>query len=232
MAYKKRIAKTEEDFILRLKDSNKAVKPLNEKQAQYIDSISDKDIICAEGSAGSGRTFIAIATAYSMFRMGLIKRIVITRATIEACGENLGFLPGSASEKIMPYLNPIFDNLEKLIDKKEIEKLINENKLIIQPIAFIRGRTFDDAVIIVTESQNLSFSQFKAILTRIGYGTKCIFEGDLDQIDLKKQNESGFSRIIDIFKDEDYFSVIKFTEEDCVRSEICKKIVKKFKENT
>jgi phosphate starvation-inducible PhoH-like protein len=226
---KKRNAKTEEDYILRMKDSGKAVKPLNEKQATYIESICTKDVICAEGSAGSGRTFIAIATAFSALQTGKIKRIVITRATIEACGENLGFLPGTASEKIAPYLNPIFDNLEKLIDKKDIEKLISENKLIIQPIAFIRGRTFDDSIIIVTESQNLNLSQFKAILTRIGYGTKCIFEGDLLQIDLKKQSDSGFKQIIDLFKGEDYFAAINFTDEDCVRSELCKKIIKKLK---
>ena len=174
---------------------NFSIATKSENQRRYINAISDKDLVFSVGSAGSGKTFLAIAMALFYFEKEMVKKIHLVRPAIEA-GENLGFLPGDLQQKIDPYLRPMYDALEEIVGADYTNSLIDKNIIEISPLAFMRGRTLKNSFIILDEAQNTTIEQMKMFLTRIGHGSKVVVTGDITQIDLKKGVKSGLADIL------------------------------------
>jgi phosphate starvation-inducible PhoH-like protein len=205
-------------------ETGKAVLPRTINQAEYISTIHKKAVTLSYGPAGTGKTFLAVAVALHYLNSGQMKRIVLTRPAVEA-GENLGFLPGDLIQKINPYLRPLYDALFDLMPYERIPKLIDSGNIEIAPLAYMRGRTLNDAFIILDEAQNTTKSQMKMILTRIGNNSKIVISGDITQIDLEKPKNSGLLNAIKILKDIDEIGFIQFSKEDICRHPIVEKIV-------
>lgn len=200
------------------------VKVRTANQRKMVAASDKDDIVFAIGPAGTGKTYTAVALAVRALKNKLVKKIILTRPAVEA-GESLGFLPGDLKEKIDPYLRPLYDALDDMIP---IEKLnyYMENRIIeVAPLAFMRGRTLDNAFIILDEAQNSTHSQLKMFLTRIGPSAKCIITGDLTQIDLPRNQESGLSKAVELLKNIDGISAITLTEQDVIRHRLVKQIV-------
>lgn len=193
---------------------------------KYVDIISKKDLIFGIGPAGTGKTYIAVAMAIKEFKSGLVKKIIITRPAIEA-GENLGFLPGDLQSKVDPYLRPIYDAMEEILGVDVFASYRNRGLVEIAPLAYMRGRTLDHAFIILDEAQNTTMSQMKMFLTRFGFGSKVIINGDVTQIDLNKQ-QSGLSHALEVLKDLDEIGVMAFNDSDVMRHGLVKKIIKQY----
>ena len=179
------------------------------------------------GPAGTGKTFLAVSHAVSMFVSGLVDKIIISRPAVEA-GEKLGFLPGDLKEKIDPYLRPIYDALDEVLSKEKVIKLIDNQKIEIAPIAYLRGRTLNNSYIILDEAQNTSSVQMKMFLTRLGENSKMVITGDLTQIDLPLKNNSGLKDAANILKNLNDVSFVYLTDKDVVRHPIVKKIIKAY----
>jgi phosphate starvation-inducible PhoH-like protein len=207
--------------------SAEKVFPKSYNQALYIDAINNYDMVFGIGPAGTGKTFLAVALALKYVLTKAFKRLIITRPVVEA-GESLGFLPGDLSQKINPYLRPIYDAMESLISMELIKKM-EENKIIeIAPLAYMRGRTLAKSVVILDEAQNTTQEQMKMLLTRVGEGTKTIVTGDITQIDLPAKKGSGLLHAISIIKHIKEIHFQFFTEEDVVRHPLVRKIVKAY----
>lgn len=204
--------------------SLKPVNARNEKQSQYLESIDNKTITFGVGPAGTGKTFLAVYQAlvylWAKKETG-IRRIVITRPVIEA-GEKLGFLPGDIAQKMDPFVRPIYDALHDIIGFEETKKILDKGVIEIAPLAFMRGRTFNDAFIILDEAQNCTYEQLKMAVTRIGRNTKCIVNGDPMQADLQN---SGLKAIIGALDRVENIGIVKFSAQEVERSEIVKAIV-------
>ena len=210
-----------------IKTPKKEIWPCTKGQSKFLKEILNKEIVFVIGPAGTGKTFIAVSYAVSMLVSGLIDKIIILRPAVEA-GEKLGFLPGDLKEKIDPYLRPIYDCFDENLPKDKVKKLIENQKIEIAPIAYLRGRTLNNSYIILDEAQNTSPIQMKMFLTRFGENSKMIITGDITQIDLPSGNKSGLIDAISNLKKINNISFVYLTEKDVVRHPLVKKIVKAY----
>jgi phosphate starvation-inducible protein PhoH and related proteins len=200
------------------------IKPKTPNQKKLVDAIHRHDLVFALGPAGTGKTYISVALAVRALKNKEVKKIIITRPAVEA-GETLGFLPGDLKEKIDPYLRPVYDALDDMIPFEKL-KYYQENRIIeIAPLAYMRGRTLNDAFILLDEAQNTSPMQIKMFLTRMGPNSKVIINGDLSQIDLPKHTRSGLHEAIDILKNVKGISFVHFSSKDVIRHKIVKDII-------
>lgn len=198
--------------------------PRSENQAEYLHAMQTKDLIFADGPAGTGKTYLAVAVGISMLVSGKIERIILTRPAVEA-GEKLGFLPGDMREKVDPYLRPLYDAMYDMLPSEQVEKRINNGEIEVAPLAFMRGRTLSKAFVILDEAQNTTPVQMKMFLTRLGNNARMVVTGDLSQIDLPAGIESGLSHATRLLKDVPDIAFINFNETDVVRHPIVAKIV-------
>jgi phosphate starvation-inducible protein PhoH and related proteins len=203
---------------------NKPITPRNLSQQKYITAIQSNDILFAIGPAGTGKTYLAMAMAMAAFSRGEVKRIILTRPAVEA-GEALGFLPGDLAQKINPYLRPLYDALYDMMDFEKVRALIEQETIEIAPIAFMRGRTLNDAFIILDEAQNTTSEQMKMFLTRIGYGSKAIITGDITQIDLPSGKISGLVEAKTLLNQIKRIDFTYFDKKDVVRHRLVSKII-------
>ena len=205
----------------------RTIRPKTANQKRYVDAIDENTITFGIGPAGTGKTYLAMAKAVAALQAKKVNRIVLTRPAVEA-GEHLGFLPGSLSEKIDPYLRPLFDALHDMIDIDSIPRLMQSGVIEVAPLAYMRGRTLNDAFIILDEAQNTTPEQMKMFLTRLGFGSKMVVTGDVTQIDLPNGAKSGLAIIRDILQDIDDISFQELTAEDVVRHRLIGDIVKAY----
>ena len=203
------------------------VKPKTLGQKQYINLIKSNDITLGVGPAGTGKTYLAVAMAVRAFKKDEISRIILTRPAVEA-GESLGFLPGDMKDKVDPYLSPLYDALFDMLGDEKCAKYLERGIIEVAPLAFMRGRTLDNAFIILDEAQNTTPEQMKMFLTRLGFGSKAVVTGDLTQIDLPVKKKSGLVQAMDVLKDVEGIGINKFTEKDVVRHELVQRIIKAY----
>lgn len=203
--------------------------PRSENQKKIVDDYATNDMIFAIGPAGSGKTYTAIALAVKALKNKEVKRIVLCRPAVEA-GEKLGFLPGDMREKIDPFLQPLYDALQDMIPTGKLKEYMDLNIIQIAPLAFMRGRTLNDAVVILDEAQNTTPQQIKMFLTRMGWNTKMIVTGDLTQIDLPPTQTSGLVQALDVLKGIDGLSIIRMTKRDIVRHKLVTKVVEAYEQ--
>lgn len=206
---------------------NKFIKVKNINQFKYLETIDNSTITFGVGPAGTGKTFLAVASAVKMYSENKIKKIVLTRPAVEA-GERLGYLPGDLSQKIDPYLVPLFDSLEYFFGNETLKYLIEKRNIEIVPLAYMRGRTLNDACIILDEAQNATISQIKMFLTRLGENSKMIITGDETQIDLNNKTFSGLKKTRKTLSSIEEVSVLEFENTDIVRNKIVSKILEIF----
>lgn len=211
-----------------LTTDRKTIAPKSINQKLYIDSIRKNDLVFGIGPAGTGKTYLAVAMAVSYLNLKKVKRIILTRPAVEA-GEKLGFLPGDLNEKVDPYLRPLFDALNEMIDPERIARLIDRSIIEIAPLAFMRGRTLNDSFIILDEAQNTTTSQMKMFLTRLGFNSKTIITGDITQIDLEKNIKSGLIEAQSLLNNIDGIAFSSFSNNDVVRHPLVKKIIDAYK---
>jgi phosphate starvation-inducible PhoH-like protein len=206
----------------------KIIKPSTKGQQKYIQTMLSNDLTFCIGPAGTGKTYLAVAIAVSMLRKKQIRRIVLARPAVEA-GEKLGFLPGDLQAKVNPYLRPLFDALEDMMDFTQMKKFIGLDIIEIIPLAFMRGRTLNEAVIICDEAQNTSALQMLMVLTRLGHGSKMIITGDITQIDLEQGQKSGMVEAIETLRRIKGIGYVELNRSDIVRHKLVQKIVQAYK---
>ena len=207
-----------------LSNRGKTIRPKTSNQKKYVDAIDSNTITFGIGPAGSGKTYLAMAKAVQSLQAKKVNRIILTRPAVEA-GERLGFLPGTLHEKIDPYLRPLFDALHDMIDQDAIPRLMNSGIIEVAPLAYMRGRTLNDAFIILDEAQNTTAEQMKMFLTRLGFGSKMVVTGDITQIDLPNNSPSGLKIVQDILNAVEDISFIHLRAEDVVRNRLVSEIV-------
>ncbi len=205
----------------------KSIKPRGGNQKGYVDAIRSHDVNFGIGPAGTGKTFLAVACAVEALEQERIRRILLVRPAVEA-GEKLGFLPGDLAQKIDPYLRPLYDALYELLGFERVEKLIERNVIEVAPLAYMRGRTLNDAFIILDESQNTTAEQMKMFLTRIGFGSTVVVTGDVTQIDLLPKTLSGLKHVIKVLADVKGISFSHFRPKDVVRHPLVQRIVEAY----
>uniref|UniRef100_UPI00404AC7D2 PhoH family protein n=1 Tax=Candidatus Planktophila sp. TaxID=2175601 RepID=UPI00404AC7D2 len=205
----------------------RTIRPKTANQKHYVDAIDENTITFGIGPAGTGKTYLAMAKAVAALQAKKVNRIILTRPAVEA-GEKLGFLPGTLTEKIDPYLRPLFDALHDMIDPDSIPRLMQSGVIEVAPLAFMRGRTLNDSFIILDEAQNTTPEQMKMFLTRLGFGSKIVITGDVTQVDLPNGAKSGLRIIRDILGEVDDISFIELTAEDVVRHRLIGDIVKAY----
>ena len=210
-----------------LKTPKTLVSPKGKNQQKYLEVISNKELVFGIGPAGTGKTYLAVAAAVNELITGKVEKVVVTRPAVEA-GEKLGFLPGDLSQKVDPYLRPLYDALFQTLGFKETYKLIENNVIEIAPLAFMRGRTLNKSFIILDEGQNTTPEQMKMFLTRFGYGSKVIVTGDLTQIDLPKDITSGLIHALDILRELEDVGLVRFSSKDVARHSLVQKIVEAY----
>lgn len=207
----------------------KAIQPRTPRQADYIKTLNHSQLTFAIGPAGTGKTYLAVAAAVASYQEGSISRIILTRPAVEA-GERLGFLPGDLQAKIDPYLRPLFDALQEMLGGERIEKMLSRNVLEVAPLAYMRGRTLDEAFIILDEAQNVTPEQMKMFLTRLGSGSHTVVCGDITQVDLPKGTRSGLIDAMDILSHVKEIEWVHFSEQDVVRHPLVRSIVRAYDE--
>lgn len=215
------------DEKITLKTPKTLVSPKGKNQQKYLEVISNKELVFGIGPAGTGKTYLAVAAAVNELITGKVEKVVVTRPAVEA-GEKLGFLPGDLSQKVDPYLRPLYDALFQTLGFKETNKLIENNIIEIAPLAFMRGRTLNKSFIILDEGQNTTPEQMKMFLTRFGYGSKVIVTGDLTQIDLPKDITSGLIHALDILRELKDVGLVRFSSKDVARHSLVQKIVEAY----
>ena len=213
-----------------IKTSKKHIHIRSDNQQKYVNSIIENDAVFAIGPAGTGKTYLAVARAVEALENSNVKRIVLVRPAVEA-GEKLGFLPGDLSEKVDPYLRPIYDALYEFIGFERVNKLIEKHVIEVAPLAFMRGRTLNESYIILDEAQNTTIPQMKMFLTRMGFGSKMVITGDVTQIDLPNPSQSGLTDAIKILQNIDQIAFCHFGAHDVVRHQLVKKIVSAYDQN-
>ncbi|WP_276847449.1 PhoH family protein [Faecalibaculum rodentium] len=204
--------------------TGRPIYPRTAGQARLTSAFEDSDIVFAVGAAGTGKTYLAVAWAVQQLKKENIERIVLTRPAVEA-GESLGFLPGDMKEKVDPYLRPLYDALYDMLGQETVDRYLERGVIEIAPLAFMRGRTLNKAVVILDEAQNATKAQMKMFLTRMGQQCRMIVTGDVTQIDLIRRQDSGLVQAADLLKDIDGISVIRLTESDVVRHPLVAKII-------
>lgn len=204
--------------------SGRPIKARGENQQKLIDAYNGNDMVFAVGPAGTGKTYLSIALAVKALKEKAIRKIILSRPAVEA-GEKLGFLPGDMKDKIDPYLQPLYDALEDMIPAVKLQDMMEKHVIQIAPLAFMRGRTLNDAVVILDEAQNTTPAQLRMFLTRMGWNTKMIITGDVTQIDLPREQRSGLIEALNILKDIEGIGVVRLTKKDIVRHKLVTKIV-------
>jgi phosphate starvation-inducible PhoH-like protein len=205
----------------------KILAPKSVNQRRYLEAIERNDLVFGIGPAGTGKTYLAVAMAISALTSKQVARIILTRPAVEA-GERLGFLPGTLQEKVDPYLRPLYDALYDMLEVDRVEKLLERNVIEVAPIAFMRGRTLNDSFIILDEAQNSTAEQMKMVLTRQGFNSKMVVNGDVTQIDLPTGKRSGLMDAVEILKGVEGISFVQFDERDVVRHSLVQRIVKAY----
>ena len=208
--------------------NGKLVKARTANQRKIVDFSKTKDLVFAVGPAGTGKTYTAVALAVKALKEKQVKRIIMTRPAVEA-GENLGFLPGDLKEKLDPYMQPLYDGLRDMIPAEKLETLIENGTIQIAPLAFMRGRTLDNAFVILDEAQNTTHAQMKMFLTRMGKSAKFIITGDPGQIDLPRRVTSGLKEALLVLKDVDGVGMVSLDDKDVIRHKLVKKIISAYK---
>ena len=203
------------------------IKPKSNNQKTFIDTITTNTVTFGSGAAGTGKTFLAVACAVNALEKRLVKKIILVRPAIEA-GEKLGFLPGDLAEKIDPYLQPLYDSLYECLGFETVNKLLEKKVIEIAPLAYMRGRTLNDAFIILDEAQNTTISQMQMFLTRIGYGSTTVVTGDVSQIDLPKDSQSGLKDCLEFILNIKGIDAVKFGPKDVMRHKIVSSIVSEY----
>jgi len=207
-----------------LSNRGKTIRPKTANQKKYVDAIDQKTVTFGIGPAGTGKTYLAVAKAVQALQAKTVNRIILTRPAVEA-GERLGFLPGTLHEKIDPYLRPLFDSLQDMVDTDSIPKLMANGTIEVAPLAYMRGRTLNDAFIILDEAQNTSAEQMKMFLTRLGFNSKMVITGDITQVDLPSGTKSGLRVVTDVLEGISDISFIHLESEDVVRHRLVSEIV-------
>ncbi len=205
----------------------KVLAPKSVNQRRYLEAIERNDLVFGVGPAGTGKTYLAVAMAVSALINKQVARIILTRPAVEA-GERLGFLPGSLQEKIDPYLRPLYDALYDMLESDRVEKLLERNVIEVAPIAFMRGRTLNDSFIILDEAQNSTPEQIKMVLTRLGFNSKMVVNGDVTQIDLPNARRSGLIEATEVLRGVEGISFVHFDEKDVVRHTLVQRIVRSY----
>jgi len=210
-----------------VRGGKKVVAPRSLNQRQYLDEITKHDMVFGIGPAGTGKTYLAVAQAVRFLMEKSVARIVLARPAVEA-GERLGFLPGDLQEKVDPYLRPLYDALYDLLDYERVAKFIERNVIEIAPLAFMRGRTLNDAFVIIDEAQNTTSEQMKMVLTRIGFGSKVVVTGDITQTDLPAGKTSGLVEAVSVLAGVKGISFVHFDEKDVVRHKLVQAVIKAY----
>ncbi|HUE00466.1 MAG TPA: PhoH family protein [Bryobacteraceae bacterium] len=205
----------------------KMLAPKTVNQRRYLEAIERNDLVLGVGPAGTGKTYLAVAMAVSALLSKRVSRIILTRPAVEA-GERLGFLPGTLQEKVDPYLRPLYDALFDMMESEKVEKLLERNTIEVAPIAFMRGRTLNDSFIILDEAQNSTTEQMKMVLTRTGFNSKMVVNGDITQIDLPPGKRSGLIDALEVLRGVEGISMVQFDERDVVRHCLVQRIVKAY----
>lgn len=207
-----------------IKTRRKTIKTRNKNQGDYIESIQKHDVNFGIGPAGTGKTYLAVACAVEALESEKVRRIILTRPAVEA-GEKLGFLPGDLSQKVDPYLRPLFDALFEMMGFETVERLMEKNVIEVAPLAFMRGRTLNESFIILDEAQNTTTEQMKMFLTRIGFGSTAVITGDITQCDLPRHQKSGLRHVIEVLEGVDGIGFTFYQAQDVVRHRLVQKIV-------
>ena len=218
------------DDVLVYSMNGKPIRPRTDGQRLLANSFLKNDITFAVGPAGTGKTYLSIALAVKALKEKKAKRLILSRPAVEA-GEKLGFLPGDMKEKVDPYLQPLYDALEDMIPNNKLQEMIEHRTLQIAPLAYMRGRTLSDAVIILDEAQNATRRQMKMFLTRMGTGSKVIVSGDTSQTDLPSSQRSGLAEALSLLKDIDGIAIVKLSKNDILRHKLVNKIVEAYDNN-
>jgi phosphate starvation-inducible PhoH-like protein len=205
----------------------KRITPQSANQRRYVDAIRNHDLVFATGVAGTGKSYLAVAMGVAALRDRKVARLILTRPAVEA-GERLGFLPGDLTEKIDPYLRPLYDALYELMPPERFTRAMERGEIEVAPLAFMRGRTLNEAFIILDEAQNATPAQMKMFLTRLGYGSQAVVTGDITQVDLEKDQRSGLVVAREILRDVEGIAFVDFDERDVVRHELVARIVRAY----
>ena len=208
----------------------KTIYPRTLNQKLYLKSLETNDIVFALGPAGTGKTYLAVLYALSKLKSNNYKKMILVRPIVEA-GEKLGFLPGDFKDKVDPYLVPIYDGLNDALGKEIVDKMIEKGTIEVAPLAYMRGRTLENAIIILDEAQNTTLSQMKMFLTRLGFGSKMIITGDVTQIDLPNKNISGLVEAVNLLEDISGISIVRFQKYDVMRHPLVYKIIERYENN-
>ena len=220
-----------EDCSILVPGGIKKIYPHTQNQAEYIELMRRKDMVLCTGSAGSGKTLLAVAESLRLILSHKFSRLIITRPVVEA-GESLGFLPGDMEQKISPYLRPFYDSMANILPRETVKRLVEAEIIQVSPLAYMRGRTLNNSVIILDEAQNTTNEQMKMFLTRMGEGAKVFITGDTTQIDLPKKIPSGLVKAVKILSGIEEIGIIALTCEDVVRNPLVKKIVKAYERDS
>ena len=208
----------------------KPIKPKTMGQSRYVKAIAGHSITFGVGPAGTGKTYLAVAMAVAAFRRGEVDRIILTRPAVEA-GEKLGFLPGDLQSKIDPYLRPLYDALFDMLGAESYQRYLERGSIEVAPLAYMRGRTLDDSFIILDEAQNTSREQMKMFLTRLGFRSKMVINGDITQIDLPDGKKSGLAQVVRILGDIEDIAIVRFDSRDVVRHKLVQDIIKAYEKS-
>ncbi len=229
--YATRISASENGNVIVYGRGGKPIKAKTRNQKKLVELSNNNDVVFAIGPAGTGKTYTAVALAVRALKNKLVKKIIMTRPAVEA-GESLGFLPGDLKDKVDPYLRPLYDALDDMIPGEKLDYFMTNRVIEVAPLAFMRGRTLDNAFIILDEAQNCTTTQLKMFLTRLGPSAKCIITGDLSQIDLPGRQKSGLKTAIDILSDLTGVGTIFLSPDDVVRHRLVKDIILRYNENS
>jgi len=223
-------AEVANDDVITIQTRRKLIRPRGANQTLYMRRCRDNDLAFGVGPAGTGKTYLAVAAAVDALENEQVRRIVLVRPAVEA-GERLGFLPGDLSQKVDPYLRPMYDALYDMIGAERVTRLIERSVIEIAPLAFMRGRSLNESFVLLDEAQNTSIEQMKMFLTRIGFGSRAVVTGDITQIDLPSGQTSGLKNAIEVLREVEGVSFTYFTSKDVVRHELVQRIVEAYEKN-